>query len=198
MQPGAEDFEQRMSNQFTSVLQMDRDRELLPWIMGALFAIFAAFAIAVTLSHRASPHLAAPNARVAAAAIPVPPPAAQAPPTPQLAAPAAAATVAPAAPRLPSGQVWECVVNGEHTFAGSPCGPNASIRQLNAVNTMEAARIVRSAPYSDQSYQPEFYPQSGPVNDQAPVVLVGRAPFYEHRRHDHPPPHQTHASPVFR
>jgi hypothetical protein len=105
-----------------------------PWIVGALLivaAIPAGVALTGTTENSTpvavattSP-LAAPHPAVSAAAAAIP----AHPTTP----------VATKSPPLPAGQVWQCVVNGQRTFSDAPCGTGASIRQLNAVNGMEAA-----------------------------------------------------------
>jgi hypothetical protein len=46
---------------------------------------------------------------------------------------------------LPAGQVWECKAHGQHVFSDKPCGADASIRQLRALNTMEAPAQPRAS-----------------------------------------------------
>jgi len=53
----------------------------------------------------------------------------------------------PAADALPPGQVWECSEKGQRVFSDKPCGAHASIRQLNAINTM-------APPLTASSYLP--------------------------------------------
>ncbi len=48
---------------------------------------------------------------------------------------------------LPPGQVWECMVNGQRTFSDVRCGAQSSIRQLGAVNIMDATSTRPAAPF---------------------------------------------------
>lgn len=101
----------------------DADTDLLPWICGALLLAIAAIA----------PAVAAPPATPAAVAQ-TPVKAAAVPPVPT--------TPVAAREALPAGEVWECVVNGERIFSDTRCGAHPTVRQLNAVNTMEATPIL--------------------------------------------------------
>jgi hypothetical protein len=61
---------------------------------------------------------------------------------------------------LPPGQVWECVVNGQHIFSDVRCGARPSVRQLSQVNIMDATAVHPSVPYDSyrrddvQNWQP--------------------------------------------
>jgi len=111
-----------------------------------------------------------------------------------------AVSAAEKSPRLPAGQVWECNSNGQRTFSSSPCGPGASIRQLNAINTMEASPLLPyTSSYDDgQGYSSGYYDNGGPGTDNRPLVVVRRNP-YPGARHEHPPPrNRARASANFR
>ncbi len=116
-------------------------------VVGALAAIAAAAALAD----------AAPSTGTnlpGAASLAVPPPV---PATATLTAPAVAA--AKPVP-LPSGQVWECVVNGQRTFSDVRCGAQSTVRQLNPINIMDVSSTRPSAPYG--LYQTGYTPRPEP------------------------------------
>jgi hypothetical protein len=143
---------------------MARDVDLLPWILGGCLAIGAA-----ALSAPQSPPAAAD-----AAPAPV-----SRPPAPA-AATSANASAAPtdlypviisSKPRqqLPSGQVWECKVNGQRVFSDVQCDTHATVRQLSSLNVMDSSAAPRPAPYRYPSGSP--YPPgaaSAPPSDDAP------------------------------
>jgi hypothetical protein len=169
------------------------ERDLLPWIFGAVLAACAAFAIAVGTNHRiASPELPMASQAVTVTAAPTTtlPPTVPAP----VAQPAPAAAAAPIeAPTsaLPPGQVWECRINGQRTFSNSPCGANASIRQLNTLNTMQASPLLAPMPtYEPGPLYGPAYEDSPPSSDNRTFIALGRNAFYDRPRHDrHPPRH---------
>jgi hypothetical protein len=191
---------------------MARDVDLLPWILGGCLAIGAAVMTAVALSAPQTPSAAADAA-------PAP---ASAPPTPA-AATSASASAAPAdlypviissKPRqqLPSGQVWECKVNGQRVFSDVQCDTHATVRQLGSLNVMDSSAAPHPAPYrypNGATYPPGAV--SAPPSDYAPPMdeapadysseaYVGEQPILVRNRshrlqhprlntHPHPRPH---------
>jgi hypothetical protein len=178
---------------------MDKDRDLLPWILGGLSMATVALAMTVASTNRTTaPSLRAssqptahlkPQAPVDNSPAPTPPPVPATVPT-------LAATPPPAqSPSQPSAanQIWECTINGQKTFAGKPCGSKSTLREVGPINTMEAAPLLPpSRSYQTQSgYPPDYYypsPQDYPgpqdsADNSYPIVVV--RPFVERRRPDH-------------
>jgi hypothetical protein len=121
------------------------DRDLFPWILGGALITTGAIAAAIqfgghspsiAIAPRSSP---APDA-VGGSGLAVSNPKAQsgstAPVVPPPPSTAQAPTAAPAS-ELPTGQVWECVVNGQKEFSDKRCGNGASVMQLGDVNVMD-------------------------------------------------------------
>ena len=192
---------------------MIRENDLLPWVMGGLS--LATIAVAVTLSSTigtgpkklTTPVQAAVSAPAQAPAPPVAPisvsapapiPATAPPPDPSL----ALDPVQPAGASMASAnQIWECTTNGQRTFSDKPCGGNATLREMNPLNVMNASqRSPPTFPYPpDSSNAPDYYPD-GPdgqdvVSSSYPVV-VGY-PYVVHRRPEHPQrPYHPQSVPV--
>jgi len=172
---------------------MDKDRDLLPWILGGLSMATVALAMTVaSINKIAAPSLRSsgqptahllPQATVDNSPAPTPPPV-------PMTVPTLAATPLPAqSPSQPSAanQIWECTINGQRTFAGKPCGGKSTLREVGPINTMEAAPLLPpSRSYQTQSgYPPDYYypsPQDSADNSY-PIVVV--RPFVERRRPDH-------------
>jgi hypothetical protein len=156
---------------------MNKDIDLLPWILGALTMAIVAAAIAVGTTHGSAPtasqipiQTAAPP-EPAVLAIAAPPPAPTAEPTslPEQAQPVAA-------PPLQSGQIWECTINGQRTFSSKPCGDKATLRDVGPVNVMNATPITQpSRTYqADANYAPDYsYPAPQETADNSYPVVVG-------------------------
>jgi hypothetical protein len=192
---------------------MDRDVDLLPWILAGCLAIGGAVITAVALS---APQGTVDAASSAAAAAPA---AATAPAPLSPAAPprSAVSTTAPPPPavsatpreQLPPGQVWECDVGGQRVFSDTKCGAHASVRQLRDLNLMDASAAPQPAPYpypgagayGGAGYPPSYY---APQDDEAAADYSGDAYVGErvvvahdrvHREHrprstrPHPRPH---------
>ena len=182
------------------------------------FVIFAGLVIAGGEVHAVPRPGAAPATATSITATSTVPAEAATPAAPSSSATSATAapTTAPAsaasagqADALPPGQVWECTGNGQHVFSDKPCGAHASIRQLNALNTMPAPAMPTLGPGQQRPYgrmPPSWYPEDdGYAQDYAaqqdedsagmsgPVVYVGaiRRPVAHPRR---PPPHH-HTEP---
>jgi len=177
---------------------MDKDRDLLPWILGGLMMATVALAIAVGSTNKIAagnlPALSEPAIRtlpaVQPAALPaiVPAPAFERAAPPAASAPIQAATPAP--PTEPTVKIWECTINGLRTFSNSSCGDNPSVREIGPVNTMESTPIYRfDRSYAPESnYQPD-YPSPQESSDNSYPVVVG-IPYYRGRKPDHA--HQAH------
>jgi hypothetical protein len=178
---------------------MDKEHDLLPWILGGLMIATAALAIAVASTNRIAPRNLQALSQTATQTPPVTPPVtlpAMAPaPTFEPAPPpaVAAAPIQAMTPETePTVKIWECTINGLRTFSNKSCGNNPSIREIGPVNTMEATPILRfDRAYEPQSsYQPD-YPDSSPQEspDSSYPAVVG-IPFHQGRRSDHA--HQPH------
>ena len=166
---------------------MNKERDLLPWILGGVSTAAVALAIAAVSNHRAAtPNLqATPAIAVAAQPAPaptlaLPSPAAAVPPTPAWppAAPpttaanlsagaqsdSSAATVGKAEgqPEGGAGQIWACTNKGVKTFSNNPCGEKSSLVEVGPINTMNPAAPVHYA----RAYptQPQY---TTPYNDNA-------------------------------
>jgi hypothetical protein len=182
----------------------DEQRDLLPWILGGLCISLGTIAIGVASIGRNAPAGASAPATAAApasasvlASVPTPAQAAAA-----ALPPVATALVPPtgAASRgLPSGQVWECTVNGQKVFSDKRCGEGSIIRQLGPTNTMDPAPMLPAAlphPWAP-SYPPVDYDESPPQPEEASnwsrgaVVIIGNG----RREHSHRPHNHERAAP---
>jgi hypothetical protein len=154
----------------------------------SIFAVAIAIALVSASRGTAPPTLAAqPPPAALQAQLPAsqaPSPVLQAPPAPEPVASMAASSAAPPAlasqsltpdpalqsepqptpqpaaqPPVEPGQIWECMTNGLKTFSNNPCGPNSTLVEVRAINTMHAPPPVRYA----QAYptQPAYSPQQG-------------------------------------
>jgi hypothetical protein len=191
---------------------MDKNMDLLPWILGGLSMVAVAIAIAVGSSNRTTPNLAQAPTEVAAHALPeavaidtpapstpVLPATSDVPGTPPAPAPAVvAAQIQPATPSMvPSGQIWECTTNGQRTFSNKPCGDKSSVRELSPINIMNPTPILSAA----RTYAPESnyatedpYPTQEVADSQYPMLVgipyvVRMKPERTHRptKHDRGP-----------
>ncbi len=151
---------------------MADDTDLLPWVLGGMFALGAVTAIAVGLP---DPPGGAPTASNSAASSS----AAQAVPSAASAVhPVAPADLSPvvvstnARPQLPPGQVWECNINGQRVFSDVQCGTHATVRQLTVLNVIDSsAAYARGTPRPygyGYSAGPGYYPQPAPANEAPP------------------------------
>jgi hypothetical protein len=166
---------------------MDKDRDLLPWILGGLSMATVAIAIIAGSQSGTAPKKSSEPSPATAYALPRAPaqavPAAAPVPAPN----SAAAQIQTATPPIErSSQVWECTINGEKTFSDHPCGEKASLRTIGPINTMDPTPLFRSTPSygPPSSYAPEYpYPSEQQFADNSYPVYVG-IPFREHRRPD--------------
>jgi hypothetical protein len=157
---------------------MNKQRDLLPWILGALSVATVAVVVAVASSGKTitpGPHLAGvavaqPTATPDLSPTPAPAPAASMAPVPAQAVLSAASGPEPEAARLPivqgqataepvpqGGQIWQCMTNGVKTFSNNPCGEKSTLLEVRAINTMNPTPVVRYA----RSYAPE--PRNSPA-----------------------------------
>jgi hypothetical protein len=111
---------------------------------------------------------------------------------------------APIAPvrQLPTGRIWQCVVNGQKTFSDSPCGADASVHQLSAVNRMEATPIRRTpvyAAYSPYPVDPPMYafdssdqdaPDTYAGSSSSQIIVFNERERAAHRPQAHHPEHR--------
>ncbi|HEY2781798.1 MAG TPA: hypothetical protein VGI90_13525 [Steroidobacteraceae bacterium] len=198
---------------------MSKERDLLPWVLGAVLATAVAAAIAAISSNKtAAPVQAAPVVAAQptpAPVIPAPAPSPEAS-TPEPQAPAADAIVQAAAESPePSGQIWECTTNGVKTFSNNPCGNKSTRLEIGPINTMNptpAFRYARAntpepryAPAyagSDSSDQDSYSDQgSGDSGGNSYTVIQGVG-FVPRRHLDHPhhrpTPHHRNTGPMQR
>jgi hypothetical protein len=189
---------------------MNKERDLLPWILGALSIAMVAVAIALASTKAVAPVLQPSVAAVQAASpsvlLPSPAPAtasaALPEPAPAPPAPAAAQVQAQAAetPPVVSGQIWECTTNGLKTFSNNPCGDKASLREVGPINTMNPTPVIHYARSSgpDPRYAPApQYDQNAYADDvnsdpgasdftgNSYTIIQGIA-FAPRRRPEHP------------
>jgi hypothetical protein len=139
--------------------------DLLPWILGGV--LVAAAVPAVMALTKGSTDEAPLVAVASGTANTVPPLAPRASSRPQ-----SAATV-PLAPSQSPKRIWQCVNNGQKTFSDSPCGPDASVRQLSEINRMDATPVSHATPQSSaySAYPSQDYPPASPDQDAADAVI---------------------------
>ena len=173
---------------------MDKDRDLLPWILGGLSMATVAIAIILGSNNRAAPKNSPASSLATAYALP-PAPAQTVPVAAPVLVPVqalAAAQFQTAAPPTEQGsQIWECAINGQRTFSDRRCGENPSVRKIGPINTMDPAPTLRSnSSYEQQSSYVAEYPEPSEqqLADNSYPVYVG-VPYHEHRR-----PDRTHPS----
>jgi hypothetical protein len=177
---------------------MDKDRDLLPWILGGLSMATVALAVSVASTNRRAPSSPQAPSQITAQASPeaaLPP--STPPPVPSAPAPVAEASlIQPVlAPSQSTGQIWECTTNGQKTFSNNPCGDKSSLLDIGPINTMDRTPIYRSA----RAYQPGpgYAPEYGygdsqePADNSYPVMVVGvpllshGVPLRAHRPYNH-------------
>jgi hypothetical protein len=194
---------------------MDKNRDLLPWILGGLSMATVAIAIAVGTSNRTAQNSPQVSSQVTAHALPeavaidtatpstpVLPTTSTEPATPPVPAPppapapaVLAAQIQPVTPTMvPSGQIWECTTNGQRTFSNHPCGDKSFIREVNPINVMNPTPILPSARVAyepESNYAAEYsYPTQEAVDSSNPVLvgipyIVRVRPERTHRPYKH-------------
>jgi hypothetical protein len=163
---------------------MNKERDLLPWILGGLSAATVAVAFAAVSTHRDvtafSPTLAptpvvaaqpAVRPPVSAPAMPAPstsqaPPAGAEPDSAPMLAPDPAQTAAQ--PEVRPGQIWECVTKGVKTYSNNPCGEKSTLLDVSPINTMPATPVIHYARAygAEQRYAPGYTDQSASADDE--------------------------------
>lgn len=134
---------------------MNKERDLLPWIFGGLSAAAIAVAFAAASTHRADPAIAPQivaaqavastsalqppsSAPLSAAASSAAEPNSDSPPAPLQ-------TQAAVAPEVSSGQIWECTTKGVKTFSNNPCGEKSTLLDVGPINTMSPTPAIHYA-----------------------------------------------------
>jgi hypothetical protein len=163
---------------------MNKERDLLPWILGGLSAATIAVAFAAVSTHRdvtaLSPPLAPTPVVAAQPAVPPPisAPAMPAASTSPVAAPSAEPDSAPmpaapdaqtaAQPQVQPGQIWECITKGVKTYSNNPCGEKSTLLDVSPINTMPATPVIHYARAygSDPRYAPGYADQGAPADDE--------------------------------
>jgi hypothetical protein len=186
---------------YTTLIGMPQGEQidLFPWILGGLLIAVAVPAV-IALTSTDEPSRVAKAARspvhITQPAIePVAPPAAIEPVSPP-------ATIAPIQ-AVPTGQIWECVVNRQKTFSDSPCGADAAVHQLSVVNVMDAAPIRRTPAYPTYSPYPvdpapyaldsteQDAPDTNGSSATSQIIVINERERREHRpqthHHEHRP-----------
>jgi hypothetical protein len=162
---------------------MNRDTDLLPWILGGLAisvvaaaigfvssskalmpnshspgAVTAQPTVALTPEQRASTSAVAATGPASAADLAPAPQglAAQQPPQTQLQSQPPASEQTGAEPPTVGGQIWECTTHGIKTFSNNPCGDQSTLVAVRAINTMRATP------------PPLRYPRYGAAPDYSP------------------------------
>ena len=196
---------------------MNKERDLLPWILGALSATAVAVAITAVSSNKTAPPTQTSMVATQSTPVPVPAPA----PAPAATAPAAAdaapapeadpmpqqsamqAQIAPESP-APSGQIWECTTKGVKTFSNNPCGDKSTLLEVGPINTMNPTPAVhyarayapepRYAPgYADSDGSADQEPYSDSVGAESGAnsyTIVQGVGFVARRRPEHHPHHR--------
>jgi len=165
---------------------MDRETNFFPWILSGLLIATAAAAAGLALTRAGAPTSAKqdpPMKQISHQdAVVAPPMLAPA----QVSSPPNPAATA-ARPELPSGEVWECVLNGQRTFSDSPCGDRPAIRRLSELNLIDsvASRPSPIYPYYPSGYAAATADQNAPdlSNDwysTQEVVAIRDRPRREH------------------
>lgn len=187
---------------------MNKQRDLLPWILGVLSTAAVALAITAVSSQRAARPAERPSA-IAAAAAPVESASIVAPVPAPLALPAAAvAEATPESPANPApqsevrpGQIWTCTTRGVKTFSNNPCGENSSLLEVRPINTMNPTAPLHYArnyptqpqympPYNDpgaQSYAEDDSDQEGYEGGANSYTVVQGVAVLPRRRPEHHP-----------
>ena len=165
---------------------MNKERDLLPWILGGLSAAAIAVAFAAVSTHRDAPTLA-PQVLAAqpAAPLPTPPALAPTPPAPapvpvqpmaataQATSPATQPDSAPMSPQAQTavgpevqpGQIWECTTKGVKTFSNNPCGEKSTLLDVGPVNTMSPAPMRYARTYAPDPRYAHYPDQSAAAED---------------------------------
>jgi hypothetical protein len=164
---------------------MNKERDLLPWILGGLTIAGVAAAIMISSGRPVTPSLPQAAAPISApVSPPLPTPAAEAVPAPAThvasavegadmpdasAPPPTAQAQTTTEPTVQSGQIWECTTNGQKTFSNNPCGEKSTLLAMRAINTMNATPEVRDprAYGREPRYAPQYTDQNAYADQNA-------------------------------
>ncbi len=201
---------------------MNKERNLLPWILGGLSAATIAVAFAAVSTYRNAPTLAPTPAVAAQPAVraPIATPALPPPSTAQVSAPTSVPDSAPmlappqaqtaVEPEVQAGQIWQCTTRGVKTFSNNPCGEKSTLLDVSPINTMRATPAVHYAhAYGSEPRYTQGYPDQGAPADEEQysedygaeaggnsyTVIPG---LVAHRRPEHshrPPAHHNSGHP---
>jgi hypothetical protein len=194
---------------------MNKERDLLPWILGGLSAAAIAVAFAAVSTHRGAP-ISPPQA--VAAQPPTLPTAQAAPVDAQAASPAVEPDAARGSPppqaqtavepEAAGGQIWECTTKGVKTFSNNPCGEKSALLDVGPINTMNPTPALHyvgaygpqpryAQGYADQSAgdADDYSDQNAAETGGNSYMVVQGVGFVAHRRPEHfhapPPPHNA-------
>lgn len=159
---------------------MNKQRDLLPWILGGLSAATIAVAFAAVSTHLGASNLAPTSAVAAQSAVrpSVFTPALPAPSTAQASAlasvPDSAPVLAPAQaqtavePEAHAAQIWECTTKGVKTFSNNPCGEKSTLLEVSPINTMSATPAIHyvRAYGSEPRFSPANADQGAPADEE--------------------------------
>jgi hypothetical protein len=158
--------------------------DFFPWILGGLVVAVAIPAV-MALSRSVDGPIRDPKLTIAAPS--------SVNPVPTTMRPASLpATVVPVPSQSPT-RIWQCASNGQKTFSDSPCGADASLRQLSAINRMDvapASHVATYPVYSSLNYDPVPMYQSaadgyvGSASSQLVVISERERREHIHRAHE--------------
>jgi hypothetical protein len=167
---------------------MNKERDLLPWIIAGLSATAAAVAFTAISTNRTPSQNVPPAPLVASQPLSSSAPTSPAPvsPTQAVAGPESAGVSVPVAtpvsepdaaqasaappgqaavqPETQAGQIWVCTTNGVKTFSNNPCGEKSTLLDVGPINTMNAP--PRNRDPRGYGSEPRYAPA---YNDQAPT-----------------------------
>lgn len=156
----------------------DTERDLLPWILGGSLVLVAAIAAAAIVNSGANPTTARLN---------------NPPSTRPIAHPTLVVVNDPST--LPTGEVWECQMNGQRVFSDAPCAGRSTIRELSPINRMQRQAIATDYTPADYSgavevpilSQPASY-DSAQVESYCTDLRTEVTEIYERMRQGYPSP----------
>jgi hypothetical protein len=189
---------------------MNKERDLLPWILGSLLIATAALAVtAVATKNGVTSSLQATAIAAHAPPVPISQPAPSPAPNPvEMHSPAAEPDTAAdvAQPEAPGGQIWECTTRGVKTFSNNPCGDKSTLLDIGPINTMQPTPVPQYArAYNPPPHYASGYTDPGPSYDQDDysdqagsetggdtytIVQGGAFVPRRHPLHQHPHPHR--------
>jgi hypothetical protein len=162
--------------------------DFFPWILGGL-VIAVAIPAVMALSRGVDGPIRDPKLTIAAPS--------SVNPVPTTLRPASLpATVVPVPSQSPA-RIWQCASNGLKTFSDAPCGADASVHQLSAINRMDVApvsHLTTYPAYSSFNYDP--VPMDQPAADDyvgsssSQLVVISERERREHIHRSHEREHR--------